>query len=416
MTTHKVRVSLALIAVIGLSISACANDDPTASPVSLARDSAGILIVENGTPASVGVPEWTLSATPRVVIGESGGEPGQFLNQVVSAFRLADGRIVVGDRGSREVRFFDEAGRHLRSVGGQGEGPGEFRALVAVDRLPGDTVIAGAWPLGLRIWWDADGEYITNTQSGRWGPGLIGGRTLPDGTFLIDTYEGGSFGNSLELWAARGEESTFRTEGVLLRVGRGGESRDTIGTVFGEEWFKIGELGPNRSFAMHARPFTYRTHMAFTHDRILLGESHRGEVRAYALDGSLVQIIRWEQEPKPVTAADRSGFHQGVLDGLSNPLRRPVFERWLSEVEFPESKPAFRGFLTDGRGRIWVQEWTTDGGVDRVLVFERDGTLSATLAPPRNARLMDVGEDYVLVVMTDELGVETVGLFEFAKS
>ena len=413
-TASLLRVSFAMAAAAALLLSACANDDPAPRPVSVTRDSAGIAIVENGAATHPDVATWSLSEQPLAVIGENEDEPGHQLTEVVGAFRLNDGRIVVGDRGSGEVRFFDQDGRHRLSVGGRGEGPSEFRLLVAVDRMPGDTVIAGAWPLGLRVWWDSRGEYIANTQSGRWGPGLVGGRTLPDGTFLIDTYEGGSYGNSLELWAARGEESTFRTEGVLVRVTRDGEPRDTIGPVLGEEWFKTGVLGEN--FAMQARPYTFRTHLAYTDDRILLGESHTGEVRAYTFDGSLVRVIRWEQEHTPVTAADRRAFRREVLDGLNNPTRRPSYERWLSEVTYPESKPAFRGFATDRGGRLWVQAWTATEGVDRWLIFERDGTLSATLTAPSSARLLDAGEHHVLVVTRDELDVETIQLFELLKS
>ena len=412
-TANQLHVGHATVVAVALLSSACANDGRAPSPVFVTRDSAGIEIVENGAPTHPGVATWSLSEQPLAVIGANEDEPGHQLTEVVGAFRLNDGRIVVGDRGSGEVRIFDEDGRHLRSVGGQGKGPGEFRLLVAVDRMPGDTVVAGAWPLGLRVWWDSRGEYIANTQSGQWGPGLVGGRTLPDGTFLIDTYEGGSYGNSLELWAARGEESTFRTEGVLLRVTRDGEPRDTIGPVLGEEWFKSGVFP--RNFALQARPYTYRTHLAYTDDRILLGESYVGEVRAYTFDGRLVRVIRWEQEHMPVTAGDRRAFRGEILAGVNNPARRPSFERWLSEVTYPESKPAFRGFETDRAGRLWVQAWTASEAIDRWLIFERDGTLSATLAAPSSARMLDAGEHYVLLATKDELDVETVQLFELLK-
>ena len=39
--------------------------------------------------------------------------------------------VLVADR-SQEIRYFDAAGQHVRSLGGQGSGPGEFRSVVAV--------------------------------------------------------------------------------------------------------------------------------------------------------------------------------------------------------------------------------------------------------------------------------------------
>jgi hypothetical protein len=408
---------LRIILTLGVAalLPSCVTRDPSSGSATVTRDSVGISIVENGTVTLPALATWTLSEEPSVVIGETEEDPGHLLNQVVGAFRLGDGGIVIGDRGSGEVRFFTAEGRHLRTVGGQGEGPGEFRLLMAIDVMPGDTVVAAAWPLGRRSWWDSRGEHIADTESGLWGPGLVGGRTLPDGTFLIDTYDNGSYGNSIELWAATGEGDTFRTQGVLLRVTRAGVPQDTLGTVVGAEYFKTGQLGQIGSFANHTLPYTNRTHLAYNDGRIYLGESHLGEVRGYSYDGTLTHLIRWQPEHSPVTGADRAAFRREVLEGLRDPTRRPAFERWLSAVPYPESKPAFRGIATDRAGRLWVEAWTATEGANRWLVFERDGALSATVQAPGDARLRDAGEDYVIVSMEDELGVETVRLFGLHK-
>lgn len=403
------RAALSL-ATLATCFCACAPDDP-APRFASARDSAGIEIVDNGAPTAPALRQFSLGDRPLLVVGLEEDAPGHMLNQVVGAFRLSSGGLVVGDRGSAEVRFFADDGRHLLSVGGQGEGPGEFRLLVGLDRLPGDTVVASAWPVGLRAWWDPTGEYIDDTQSGRWGMGLVGGRTLPDGTMLVDVYDGASYGNSIETWAAQGDEgSTFRTEGLLVRVSRDGQPTDTIGTVVGEEWFKIGQVRTS-GFANHVRPFTSRTHLAFNDQQIFLGENHLAEIRAYAYDGTLSRIVRWETEPLPVTAGDRGGFRREALDGLNNPTRRPAFERWLSEVVYPETKPAFRALATDRSGRLWVQTWTVDEEVDRWLIFDRSGTLAGTVVAPGDFRVLDAGDDYVVALVTDDLGVETVQLW-----
>ena len=47
------------------------------------------------------------------------------------------------DNGSGEVRIFGADGRHLRSIGGHGEGPGELRVGRYIWVLPGDTLWVG---------------------------------------------------------------------------------------------------------------------------------------------------------------------------------------------------------------------------------------------------------------------------------
>ena len=54
--------------------------------------------------------------------------------------RLEDGTVVVADRGANELRLFDAAGGFIRSLGGPGEGPGEFQLLNEV-WTRGDTIL-----------------------------------------------------------------------------------------------------------------------------------------------------------------------------------------------------------------------------------------------------------------------------------
>ena len=85
---------------------------------------------------------WQLSEEPLMEIGVQEGNPTYELHTATSSFRAADGRIIVGNTGSQEVRVFDARGRHLWTAGGSGRGPGEFRWLSRVYRLPADSIMA----------------------------------------------------------------------------------------------------------------------------------------------------------------------------------------------------------------------------------------------------------------------------------
>lgn len=47
-----------------------------------------------------------------------------------------------GEQGSGELHWFSAAGQWIRSRGGPGDGPGEFRRLRRILRLPGDSPLA----------------------------------------------------------------------------------------------------------------------------------------------------------------------------------------------------------------------------------------------------------------------------------
>ena len=82
---------------------------------------------------------WELAASPTLVIGAFDGPEAEQLFRVRDALRFPDGRIAVANEGSHEIRIFGPDGAHRVSLGGEGEGPGEFSSLTALGLL-GDSL------------------------------------------------------------------------------------------------------------------------------------------------------------------------------------------------------------------------------------------------------------------------------------
>src|SRR5687768_2934188 len=89
---------------------------------------------------------------PTVRIGTADGDSSEVLFGAFSVDRTSDGRIVVANSGTSEVRIYDARGVHLRTMGRRGDGPGEFRALLRLGVIRGDTILAYDWRHG-RITW-----------------------------------------------------------------------------------------------------------------------------------------------------------------------------------------------------------------------------------------------------------------------
>ncbi len=142
MTRHT---TLAAIATIHLILVACGvTSDTEQALLSQARDSAGVTVVENARPVPGSRLGWRIGETPAVSIGTEEGDPGEMLFDVRDATKLADGRIVVANAGTSELRVFAADGAYLETWGRQGEGPGEFNAYTpeAVGQWPGDSIVA----------------------------------------------------------------------------------------------------------------------------------------------------------------------------------------------------------------------------------------------------------------------------------
>ncbi len=81
-----------------------------------------------------------VDSIPVLDLGGS-GDPADEFSGAVTAQKLADGRIVVANQGTSEIRFFDLEGRRLLSVGRKGSGPGEFERIASLAVAAGDTVL-----------------------------------------------------------------------------------------------------------------------------------------------------------------------------------------------------------------------------------------------------------------------------------
>lgn len=126
------------VRAMALSVMALAAVSASAQQV---RDSGGIRIVSyarNDAPKQ----HWTLDSKPLLEIGGVADEGPTSFARIVGAARLSDGRIAVANAQPSEIRMFSASGAFLRSLGRNGEGPGEFnqrlfRLLRADDSLIG---------------------------------------------------------------------------------------------------------------------------------------------------------------------------------------------------------------------------------------------------------------------------------------
>lgn len=106
-----------------------------------------------------------LSEDPVVDIGLADGDPVYLLHLALSSVRLQDGRIIVLNAGSHELRFYDGEGRHVGSTGGKGDGPGEFRRPARIHLTHPDTLVVFDPGADRESVFDAHGRFVRATPA-----------------------------------------------------------------------------------------------------------------------------------------------------------------------------------------------------------------------------------------------------------
>jgi hypothetical protein len=120
-----------------LTVSAC-DIGGAATPGVSVSDSAGVQIVSSEAATWATGEQWRLGDRPRIEIGVIEGDLVYQFDRIMGAITLSNGQVAVADMGSSEVRLFDRTGQHLMSVGGTGDGPGEFRQITGLYPLNGE--------------------------------------------------------------------------------------------------------------------------------------------------------------------------------------------------------------------------------------------------------------------------------------
>lgn len=350
-------------------------------------------------------PTWTLAERPQVDIGGAAADgPAMFFGWM-SATRLSDGRIVVADGGSGELRIFGPDGRHLRTMGGKGGGPGEFNVLMWVGRFAGDSILAYDESTRRLAAYGPSGDYagtvslaLPNTPRF---PVVIG--AFADGRILARPGFDRVFG--------RGERRD--TVPVLIYT-RTGERADTAATlpaterwfVATPEWATTWEVG-----------FGREAYAAVAGDLAVLGSSDAYAVGLLDAGARRPRWLRAERPAAPVPEADVAAWRArlaGQVQGRLAEQRR----RQVDEIPHRDTYPAFAGLAVSAAGDYWLREYPPAGDLDapaRWVVYARDGTPRARVTTPARFAVLEIGDSWVLGRWRDDDDVLHLQLYELRR-
>ncbi len=410
-----------------LAALACSSSGAGGSAV---RDSSGIRIVESRAPRWSDSTRWRVSDSPAVSIGAAEGAPEYQLTRVQGPLRLSDGRIVVLDGGTSEIRFYDSTGRFVAKAGGRGKGPGEFSSFAGIRRLPGDSLLVAdndrlqvLSPTGAFV-----RVGLRHTPDVQWAaPSVV----MADGSFLsLRTlpFKARSAWNALGHWTDSATVDWVAADGsratTLVRLAGAPHHRSALSPIGGPD-------------AFGRRPL-----LEGVADRIYVAPDNRYEIREFVRGGSsassspewkaaaLATIIRRRVEPTPVTAALRDEYARRLLspigaNGRPVPERTlQLFKQALDEMAYAPVLPAFSRIRVDEAGNLWVRAYDLEedmpppqhpnpsAGWD---VFDSTGVWLGTVTMPPRFAVRTIGDDYLLGVWKDENDVEYVRMYRLTK-
>ena len=199
-----------------------------------------------------------------------------------------------------------------------------------------------------------------------------------------------------------------------------GEYQGVIGRIEGSSFARTvlpTRLGPMSAvvfvpFAPHGLAVPWGSVVA-------VGDGSRPEIRVVDRQGRHRLLIRWVAERIPVTNA----LIEPLVDeavSRATAAGDASYERQTREAfsgyPYPDTARSYSRLRVGRDGLLWVQQLSaSSAGVATWLAFSPSGALVAAMDVPHGMRILDLGDDYALVRVTDDLGVESVALYELVE-
>jgi hypothetical protein len=247
----------------------------------------------------------------------------------------SDGRMVVADRQANNIKVLRPDGSLLDTLGGPGEGPGEFQMLRSVRVARGDSLYAHDMMRSQTTVFGPPAPYEVNRViSIPREEGLVGTLNVLEDRLV------GSFGSG-----TAPEDGVTRPNPTAKRLlDETGTPGDTL--LLDRSQQAAFAFGDGGGFTAELIPFSRKTVLATGPDgRFYHGWTDSLHIEATTLEGTSETIASIPTDPVPVTDAARDS----ALSDVDDEMRSMVVSA------LPDTKPAFTDLVVADDGRLWVQ-------------------------------------------------------------
>jgi 6-bladed beta-propeller len=335
---YRLAVRDVWLVIAYLTAAGCGGDGVDGGQVSVDTLESGTIVVRNGTEGVWGPGEaWRAVEVTRIG-SEDAADPVVLFGDVWDVTLDALGRIYVLDRQPKEVRVFARTGEHVRTLGREGQGPGEFMN-----------------PIGLA--WGPDGNlWVVDTRNARYSVFDTAGNYLDSYPRKIGSWGygwGGGFDKAGHLYEPSyiSDPATGEPRPVYIShtVGEGIAANDTFELPYYDaagSSHRIEMQGGGYAFV--GVPFAPQLTWRFDgSDGIWFGVNDAYRLYHRTLIGDTTRMVERQYDPVPVSDADREAVRERFTR-YGEQATNAIIAR------MPDVKPAFESFVLDERGYLWI--------------------------------------------------------------
>ncbi|HEX9692112.1 MAG TPA: 6-bladed beta-propeller [Gemmatimonadales bacterium] len=354
---------------------------------------------------------WSISREATVEIGLGGGPSYEF-HRVVGIGILPNSNIVVADAGSQELRIFSDMGQIVRSFGGPGDGPGEFRNISGIRIVDDSIFVSESFPAAPKI-------HVFDAQRGFLAQQPLRPQDQPSGVAPYDILSSTTVvvvpGRGLRIVATPPREGIVRRDSLKLGVLEVGKEQHVtwLGLFPNNSWYSY-PLPPGSSVSRSMARYSLGPSLVVrtSGHKIWIGDSGTGDIGLWdPARGAQDTTVSFPQGPR--------GFDQPMLrramneartnTSLSDPAAPARIEELYSDRLLPATAPRFTRFTPGPDGEMWIECFSEIPTEEHcVFAFDERGRVSGDAMVPAGVQIEAVDADRIIGVRRRSYGMETV--------
>jgi len=338
----------------------------------------------------------TVQFVPELTIDESTMPEDTFFESAVSIISDKDGYVYICDYKASNIKKFDSSGKHVKTIGRMGQGPGEFNMPFQITVADNRLIV---WDMGnsrLCIH-TTDGEFVKSVSVPRDEGRPQKMRALPNGDVIIEL------------------EKIYYGEGDKPQdciIGLYSPDLEKKKILYSQQVLRNKYMRIESMFTNIIQPFSPDVYWDISPEgKIVIAYSKEYEIDFYDSTKGKMSSFSHKYKPIRVTEKDKEAFFGGMTSTTaSGSVKQGAPDHILKYTEFPRFKPAFKEIIVDSEGNILVRAHRNNLNEEFHFmdVFEPDGKfigniqITEDVSLPRRANIQD-GSFWS--VKTDEEGL-----------
>lgn len=271
-------------------------------------------------------------------IGDSADDENYMFSEIGSVMVDVEEDIIVIDSKEVVIKVFDKTGKHLRTFGKRGGGPGEFNTAARIVLKGGKDIVVLDRGNNRLSYYSKEGQCLKEIHLGKYSSIS---RAKPDSRGYI-------YADTMTVDGDTGIYEIIKFDPELNMI-------ETLARA--EQIRKFPEVNPVPEWFMY---------MVMEDDRFIWGRNTKYELTIHDPEGRPVKKIIKDYDPVKITKKEQERIIEERFRGLEIPD--------VIKLVFPKSYPPFYYFICDDIGRIYVRTQRENKQGDLEWdVFDKEG-------------------------------------------